>query len=75
MLYLEALQKVATDYVEDIFDTLKRYEYNPDTVRLHILGGGACLVKNFGVYDKDRVEICDDICASAKGYEYLAYTR
>lgn len=71
--YLEALQKVATDYVEDIFDTLKRYEYNPDTVRLHILGGGACLVKNFGVYDKDRVEICDDICASAKGYEYLAY--
>ena len=71
--YLEALQKVATDYVEDIFDTLKRYEYNPDTVRLHILGGGGCLVKNFGVYDKDRVEICDDICASAKGYEFLAY--
>ena len=42
-------------------------------VRLHILGGGGCLVKNFGVYDKDRVEICDDICASAKGYEFLAY--
>lgn len=73
--YLEALQKVATDYVEDIFDTLKRYEYNPDTVRLHILGGGGCLVKNFGVYNKDRVEICDDICASAKGYEYLAYNK
>lgn len=73
--YLEALQKVATEYVEDIFDTLKRYEYNPDTVRLHILGGGGCLVKNFGVYDKDRVEICDDICASAKGYEFLAYNK
>lgn len=73
--YLEALQKVATDYVEDIFDTLKKYEYNSDTVRLHILGGGGCLVKNFGVYDKDRVEICDDICASAKGYEYLAYNK
>ena len=73
--YLEALQKVATEYVEDIFDTLKKYEYDPDTVRLHILGGGGCLVKNFGVYDKDRVEICNDICASAKGYEYLAYMK
>ena len=38
-----------------------------------LLGGGACLVKNLGKYDPDRVEINEDICATAKGYEYLAY--
>ena len=28
---------------------------------------------NFGVHDKSRVTILDDICATAKGYESLAY--
>ena len=41
-------------------------------MRLHVVGGGSCLVRNFGEYDKDRVTINDDICATAKGYEVLA---
>ena len=41
-------------------------------MKLHIVGGGGCLIKNFGEYDKSRVNICDDIHATAKGYEYLA---
>ena len=41
-------------------------------MRLYVLGGGSCLIRNFGVYDKTRVTINDDICATAKGYEYLA---
>ena len=32
-----------------------------------------CLIRNFGTYDKSRVTIIDDICATAKGYESLAY--
>jgi len=43
-------------------------------MRLYVVGGGGCLVKNFGNYEKNRVTIVDDICATAKGYEYLAYT-
>ena len=35
-------------------------------------GGGGCLVKNFGKVNADRVKFVDDICAAAKGYEYLA---
>ena len=73
--YLEALNKVASEYVEKIFEALKRYEYNPDTVKLHILGGGGCLIKHFGKYDSNRVSICNVICASAKGFEYLAYCK
>ncbi|MBP3934508.1 MAG: hypothetical protein J6D44_11655, partial [Pseudomonas sp.] len=46
--------------------------YNPDDTMLYVVGGGGCLIKNFGTYDKDRVIIIDDIKATAKGYELLA---
>lgn len=71
--YLDCITSVAKRYVADIFATLRRYEYNPDLMRLYIVGGGGCLVKNFGKYDESRVTILEDICATAKGYEYLAY--
>lgn len=41
-------------------------------MRLYVVGGGSCMVKNFGQYDAERVTINDDICATAKGYEALA---
>jgi plasmid segregation protein ParM len=37
-----------------------------------VVGGGGCIIKNFGDYEKGRVIINDDICATAKGYELLA---
>ena len=55
-----------------IFQRLREHEYNPELMRLYVLGGGSCLIRNFGVYDASRVTINDDICATAKGYEYLA---
>ena len=71
--YLDCITTVATRYVADIFATLRRYEYNQDLMRLYIVGGGGCLVKHFGQFDVSRVTILDDICATAKGYEYLAF--
>lgn len=71
--YLDCITQTATAYVADLFATLLRYEYNPDLMRLYIVGGGGCLVKNFGEYDSSRVTIIDDLCATAKGYEQLAY--
>ena len=41
-------------------------------MRLYVVGGGSCILKNFGSYGKDCVTINDDICATAKGYELLA---
>ena len=73
--YLDCITSVAKRYVADIFATLRRYEYNPALMRLYIVGGGGCLVRNFGQYDESRVTILEDICATAKGYEYLAYAR
>ena len=70
--YLKTITDTATDYVEGIFQRLREHEYNPELMRLYVLGGGSCLIRNFSVYDASRVTINDDICATAKGYEYLA---
>ena len=70
--YLACMKSVATKYAASVFDTLYSYEYNPKLMRLWIIGGGGSLIKHFGVYDKDRVNIVEDICANAKGCEYLA---
>ena len=71
--YLDCISSIARQYVAELFSTLRKYEYNPDLMRLYVIGGGGCLIRNFGTYDKSRVTIIDDICATAKGYESLAY--
>ena len=69
--YLNTIRETAAGYVREIFRILREHEYNPALMRLYVLGGGNCLIRNFGEYDADRVTINDDICATAKGYEYL----
>lgn len=68
--YLDCISSIARQYVAELFSTLRKYEYNPDLMRLYVVGGGGCLIRNFGTYDKSRVTIIDDICATAKGYEW-----
>ena len=41
-------------------------------MRLYVVGGGGCLIKNFGEYDPDRVTFNEDIHATAIGYEAWA---
>ena len=70
--YVEVIQEVATDYTAEIMRKLREHEYDPKTMRLWVVGGGGCLLKHFGQYEAGRVDINDDIHATAKGYEYLA---
>lgn len=70
--YLTAIRDTATEYAEGIFRRLREHEYDAELMRLYVVGGGSCILKNFGNYDKDRVIINDDICATAKGYELLS---
>lgn len=72
--YLSCITNVIKKYCGNIFETLRKYEYNPEIMRLYITGGGGRIVRNFGKYDEKRVTIIDDICAAAKGYEQLAYS-
>ena len=59
-----------------IMKRLVSYGYKEDLMRLYVIGGGGCLLKNYtDVVDKEGVFFIDDICANAKGYEYLAMQK
>ena len=70
--YLEAITKSAETYVQGIFRSLREHGYDPRMMRLTVVGGGGCLIKNFADCDKSRITVIDDIRATAKGYERLA---
>ena len=69
---LAIARAAAEDYVAGIFRRLREHGYDADTMTLYVTGGGGCLVRNFGQFNTDRVRFVDDICAAAKGYEYMA---
>mgnify|MGYP002548188995 CR=1 FL=1 len=69
---LKIIKGVAAEYVRDIFRRLREHGYDENTMTLYVTGGGGCLIKNFSKVNADRVKFVEDICAAAKGYEYLA---
>lgn len=69
---LKIIKTVASEYVRDIFRRLREHGYDESTMKLYVTGGGGCLIKNFYKFNADRTIFVEDICAAAKGYEYLA---
>ena len=70
--YLDAIRESAAEYADGIMRRLREHEYDPELMRLYVMGGGSCLLKNFGNLDAERVTVNEDICATVKGYERLA---
>ena len=71
--WLNLIKATAKEYVKKLFDILRRYDYEPALMRLYVVGGGGCLIRNFAEYDENRVTINSDIRATAKGYESWAF--
>jgi plasmid segregation protein ParM len=71
--YQNMVKEIAEQYVKELFDKLRDYEYNEDLMKLYVMGGGARMVEMFGKYNPDRTSFNHDICANAKGYEYFCY--
>ncbi len=69
---LKLIRTAAARYCEELLRRLREHGYDERTMTLYITGGGGRIVKNFGKYTKDRTVFIDDICAAAKGYEYIA---
>ena len=69
---MKIIKSAVSDYVKDIFRRLREHGYDENTMTLYVTGGGGCPVKNFYKFDKERVKFVDDICAAAKGFEYMA---
>ena len=64
---------IAQKYAEEIIGQLKVYGYDEIDTRLHVFGGGGCLLKNYSsLADYSNVTFYEDICANAKGYELFA---
>ncbi len=72
---LAIIQETAKQYVDGIMRRLQEHEYDPEVMKLYVVGGGGCLIRHFSEYDANRVTINSDICATAKGYEFLANLR
>lgn len=70
--YLHVIRQVAVEYVQGIFRVLRDHEYAPEMMKLIVVGGGGCLIRNFADIDLSRVVFVDDISATAKGYELMA---
>ncbi len=43
--YLTAIRNTAADYAGGIFRRLREHEYNPELMRLYVVGGGSCITK------------------------------
>lgn len=66
-------EQITRKYVSDIMKRLVDYGYKEGLVHLYVVGGGGCLLKHYSnLTSKPNVTFIDDICANAKGYEYLA---
>ena len=70
--YADELSVIVRGYVTGLMDSLRSHGYDPRMMPLYVMGGGGCLMKNFGDYDRESVIFIDDLHASAKGYEYMA---
>lgn len=65
--------KLAREYAAEIIKKLEDYGYVEGYVKLHVFGGGGCLLKNYSKLSSQLgVEFNDDICANAKSYAIWA---
>ena len=66
-------ERIARQYAGNIIKRLADYGYKDGLVHLYVIGGGGCLLRNYtDLADREGVTFITDICANAKGYEYLA---
>lgn len=70
--YLNTLVNAARSYTDGLFRRMREDGYDPRTMKLYVMGGGSCLIQNFGDFDDSRVDFNNDLHANAKGYEALA---
>lgn len=59
--YMTVIRQTAEEYIGGILRKLREHEYNSDLVKLYIMGGGSCMVRQFGKYDPARVSFNHDM--------------
>lgn len=74
----QVMELTARDYVNRIMGKIGEHGYDPQMMKLHLMGGGIWLVKRFGdrtvqeAIQDGSILLNTDIHASARGYEAIA---
>lgn len=55
-----------------LFNSLREEGYGLKTTQFYFVGGGACVMKNFGGYEQSNIKYNLDVKANAKGFEKMA---
>lgn len=69
--YEEIAKKEIRKYVENLASALQERKYNLDILDFIFVGGGACLIKNFGMDLFPSGRVITDINANAVGFEKI----
>lgn len=69
----DTVRSIASSYGKELVKIINDNGFKEGLVKLYIIGGGGCLLKNFtDIGSRDGVVFVGDICANAKGYALLA---
>lgn len=67
--YLRVITRELSNYGDYVYKWIESNGYNLRLVKIIFMGGGACILKNFGDNENKNVSFITDIHANAKGYE------
>ena len=67
--YLRVITRELRNYGDYVYKWIESNGYNLRLVKIIFMGGGACILKNFGDNENKNVSFITDIHANAKGYE------
>lgn len=67
-----AVCEMLTEFMDMVERELMERDIDPSLVKIIYVGGGATIAKNFSRLYRENVAYDCDICANAKGYEFLA---
>ena len=73
--YMDVAKKVIRRYIESIASSLQEQKFNIETLNFIFLGGGASIVKNFGMDLFPMARVFTDLKSNAIGYEFIAAAR
>lgn len=70
--FVEIMDEALTDFATRLYNSLREEGYSLKTTQFVFVGGGACVMKNFGGYEQQNIKYNLDVKANAKGFERLA---
>ena len=70
--FRELMDEALTDFATRLYNSLREEGYSLKTTQFFFVGGGACVMKNFGGYEQSNIRYNLDVKANAKGFERLA---